>query len=43
MSFDSGILLPPHDYHLIAEVEDRLYVAAEYVPLFETTGCVLGA
>ena len=31
-------LLSPHAYHRIARSEDRLFVSAEYVPLFESQG-----
>lgn len=31
-------LLPPQDYYRVANAEDRLYVAAEHVPLFVEAG-----
>jgi endonuclease YncB( thermonuclease family) len=38
LSSDSDLLLPPQRYFEIARPEDRLYVAAEYVPLFVERG-----
>jgi hypothetical protein len=38
LSSDSDVLLPPQRYYEIARPEDRLYVPAEYVPLFVERG-----
>jgi endonuclease YncB( thermonuclease family) len=35
---DDGDLLPPQEYHTITYPEDRLFVPAEYVPLFAERG-----
>jgi hypothetical protein len=38
MAANTGELLTPLSYHTIARVEDRLYIPAEFVPLFEDKG-----
>lgn len=38
LSKNDGVLLRPVDYHRIPKLEDRLYVPAEYVSLFELKG-----
>ncbi|MCS6997556.1 MAG: hypothetical protein NZ533_11540 [Casimicrobiaceae bacterium] len=38
LSWDSDELLPPRRYHLVRNPEDRLWVPAEYVPLFVERG-----
>ena len=38
LSSNTGVLLKPTDYHTINNLEDRLYIPAEYVPLFENKG-----
>jgi hypothetical protein len=43
LSSDSDQLLPPQRYIEIARPEDRLFVPAEYVPLFEQRGWRRGA
>ena len=32
------VLLKPQNYHTVANVEDRLFVPADHVPLFERVG-----
>ena len=34
----NDVLIPPQRYHTIPNVEDRLFIPAEYVPLFESKG-----
>jgi hypothetical protein len=38
LSSDDSVLLPPQSYTTVAHPEDRLFVPAEYVPLWEQTG-----
>lgn len=38
MSSNDGALLDPTNYHTIDNIEDRLYIPGEYVPLFENKG-----
>jgi len=38
LSHDAGVLLPPQAYHRIPNVEDRLFVSPEHVPLFVEHG-----
>lgn len=38
LGVDSDALLKPQSYHTIARVEDRLFVPAEYLPLFKEAG-----
>jgi hypothetical protein len=38
LSSDSGVLLEPTDYPTIEHLENRLYVPAECVPLFQNNG-----
>lgn len=38
LSRDSDELLPPHRYYTVANPEDRLWIPAEYVPLFVEHG-----
>jgi hypothetical protein len=35
---DGDRLIPPQRYHTIANPEDRLFIPAEYVPLFIDRG-----
>jgi len=38
LSVDAEVLLPPQAYPDVARPEDRLFVPAEYVPLWEQHG-----
>jgi hypothetical protein len=38
MSSNDSALLDPTNYHTIDNIEDRLYIPGEYVPLFENKG-----
>jgi hypothetical protein len=38
MASDDGVILDPTDYPAIEKIEDRLYIPAEYVPLFKNRG-----
>jgi hypothetical protein len=38
LSSDDNVLLPPQAYTTVAHPEERLFVPAEYVPLWEQTG-----
>jgi endonuclease YncB( thermonuclease family) len=38
LSKDEDVLLQPQEYHVIPNIEDRLFVAEEYVPLFVERG-----
>jgi hypothetical protein len=32
------IIIPPEDYYLIRNVEDRFFIPEEYLPIFEKRG-----
>jgi endonuclease YncB( thermonuclease family) len=38
LSQNDDVLIPPQEYHTIANVEDRLFIPADYLPLFEKAG-----
>jgi hypothetical protein len=38
LSRNDDVLIPPHEYHKIPRAEDRLWIPAEFVPLFVEKG-----
>jgi endonuclease YncB( thermonuclease family) len=38
LSKNDDVLIPPQEYHTIPNVEDRLFIPADYLPLFEKAG-----
>jgi hypothetical protein len=38
LSKDEGLLIPPQEYYRVAHPEDRLFIPAEFVPLFLEAG-----
>jgi len=38
LSDDADFLIPPQEYYTVPDVEDRLYIPREYVPLFVEAG-----